>query len=183
MVGTGINAARPIQSDLSLAVRGGHHAQVQWLLNAGEDSHILNASGQSLIEIAALHGHLRVVQCLFTAAGEDFCTGKEAVDALASAALKGNIDIVRYLLGTGVGPSFDALCSAAVGGHLDVVRCLVVAGADCREAAACGMTPLFCATNGGHILVRQYLISVGAASAVPKVYPDVLTQIEFWEIV
>ncbi len=80
------------------AIRAGDEAQVEELLDAGEDANLLGERGRTPLMAAAESGNERIVRAVLDAGGEPFLTDSMGETALMIAAAHGHAAVCRLLL-------------------------------------------------------------------------------------
>ena len=103
-------AAGPDDDTLALAhalfdaARQGDAALLGSYLDAGAPANMTNASGDSLLMLAAYHGHAPAVQLLLQHGADANAVNDRGQTPLAGAAFKGYTDVAEALLGAGADP-------------------------------------------------------------------------------
>ncbi|WP_258073770.1 ankyrin repeat domain-containing protein [Arthrobacter sp. Y81] len=103
-------AAGPDDDTLALAhalfdaARQGDAALLGSYLDAGAPANMTNASGDSLLMLAAYHGHAPAVQLLLRHGADANAVNDRGQTPLAGAAFKGYTDVAEALLGAGADP-------------------------------------------------------------------------------
>jgi ankyrin repeat protein len=102
--------AGPDDDTLALAhalfdgARQGDSALLGSYLDAGAPANMTNASGDSLLMLAAYHGHAAAVQLLLRHGADANAVNDRGQTPLAGAAFKGYTDVAEALLGAGADP-------------------------------------------------------------------------------
>ena len=86
------------------AARQGDAALLGSYLDAGAPANMTNASGDSLLMLAAYHGHAPAVQLLLQHGADANAVNDRGQTPLAGAAFKGYTDVAEALLGAGADP-------------------------------------------------------------------------------
>ena len=86
------------------AARQGDAALLGSYLDAGAPANMTNASGDSLLMLAAYHGHAPAVQLLLQHGADANAINDRGQTPLAGAAFKGYTDVAEALLGAGADP-------------------------------------------------------------------------------
>jgi ankyrin repeat protein len=86
------------------AARQGDSALLGSYLDAGAPANMTNASGDSLLMLAAYHGHAAAVQLLLRHGADANAVNDRGQTPLAGAAFKGYTDVAEALLGAGADP-------------------------------------------------------------------------------
>jgi len=103
-------AAGPDDETLALAhalfdaARQGDAGLLGSYLDAGAPANMTNASGDSLLMLAAYHGHAPAVQLLLQHGADANAVNDRGQTPLAGAAFKGYTDVAEALLGAGADP-------------------------------------------------------------------------------
>ncbi|MBP1135308.1 ankyrin repeat protein [Arthrobacter sp. PvP023] len=110
----GAGPAGPDDETLALAhalfdaARQGDTALLGSYLDAGAPANMTNASGDSLLMLAAYHGHAPAVQLLLQHGADANAVNDRGQTPLAGAAFKGYADVAEALLGAGADPDAGA---------------------------------------------------------------------------
>jgi uncharacterized protein len=86
------------------AAREGDSALLGSYLDAGAPANMTNASGDSLLMLAAYHGHAPAVELLLRHGADANAANDRGQTPLAGAAFKGYTDVAEALLGAGADP-------------------------------------------------------------------------------
>jgi ankyrin repeat protein len=86
------------------AARQGDAALLGGYLDAGAPANMANASGDSLLMLAAYHGHAPAVRLLLQHGADANAINDRGQTPLAGAAFKGYTDVAEALLGAGADP-------------------------------------------------------------------------------
>jgi ankyrin repeat protein len=158
-------------------------AIVRLLIAKGADVHAKDASGNTILNAAAVGNDIATIRLLIDAGLDVNGAGITGLTPLISSAYHGNLTAVKLLLSTGAGvnavakvprlflfpdpksgpialTSVTALIAAAGGGSPELLRTLLDAGADVNARDGRGMTPLMLAvarTNQDPAAIRLLL--------------------------
>jgi ankyrin repeat protein len=114
---TGTGATEPVEDNdaavalahtLFQAARDGNDALLGAYLEAGAPATMTNATGDSLLMLAAYHGHAGTVGLLLQHGADANTANDRGQTPLAGAAFKGYPDVARILLGAGADPDAGA---------------------------------------------------------------------------
>jgi hypothetical protein len=167
------------------AVKGGHAAVAERLLDAGVDidCEYGGFGGRTALQAAADAGHAELVRLLLRKgalvdARQPGTSGIHGDTALQLAAARGDADMVEMLLAAGADVNAPpghagrrtALQAAAEGGHLTVVQLLLAADADVS------MNVMQAAVARGNLAVIEWLLVSCAGSAQPLAAHDWLME-------
>lgn len=86
------------------AAREGNSELLGGYLAAGAPATLTNASGDSLVMLAAYHGHAATVRLILTHGGDANMPNDRGQTPLAGAVFKGYTDVARELLAAGADP-------------------------------------------------------------------------------
>ena len=125
---------------LSNAVVAGHSALVTGLLKNGADGNARDATGATLLMMAADSGNLEVVKALLAARVDVNAVDERGWGALMKAVYNAELDR----------------------GFPDVVQALIDAGANIEATIAFGVRPLMLAAGYGEAAVVEVLLDAGA---------------------
>ncbi|MFF1883279.1 ankyrin repeat domain-containing protein [Pseudarthrobacter sp. NPDC058196] len=102
------DAAVALAHTLFQAARDGNDALLGAYLEAGAPATMTNATGDSLLMLAAYHGHADTVVLLLQHGADANTANDRGQTPLAGAAFKGYPDVARVLLGAGADPDAGA---------------------------------------------------------------------------
>lgn len=148
---------------LHVAIKHSTPAVVTLLLRRGVQLHDVDASGVTVLELAAERGDAPLVEELLRF-GADACRGQ----ALAAAAARAHVDTIMLLLsrapscGTDVLQLNAALCAVANAGHVHVARALLVLGASANARDRYNNTALQLAARRNTAATCELLLHAGA---------------------
>ena len=157
--------AQGLLDDLTVAVANDRADDVKRLLARGMDPNSVDASGDTLLGIAARNGSARVVAVLVAAKADPEKPNRYGDTPLLLASLKGDLDTVRALVAAGasINPrGWTPLIYAATGGHDAVATFLLQRGADINATSPNGTTALMMAIREHHLDTARLLIGRGA---------------------
>ncbi|GAA1342948.1 ankyrin repeat domain-containing protein [Arthrobacter roseus] len=121
------DAALELAQRLFDAAREGHTDTLTRYVSAGVPATMTNASGDSLLMLAAYHGHADTVGVLLEAGAEPDSLNDRGQTPLAGAVFKGYRDVVAALVAAGADPDAGtptARASAEYFGKLDMLELL-----------------------------------------------------------
>ncbi len=176
-----------------LAIKGGHAAVAERLLDAGVDidCEYGGFGRRTALQAAAEAGHAELVRLLLRKgalvdARQPGTTRINAGTALQLAAARGDVDMVEMLLAAGADVDAPpaphggrtALQAAAEGGHLTVLQLLLGADADVNAAPAYqgSKTVMQSAVAGGNLAVIEWLLVSGAGFAQSPAAQDLFME-------
>ena len=156
---------------------------IKMLIDAGCNPRLLNAYGKTAFDSVAENGYISVVRYLYDTLHSTFSS-----DILLSVAGSESWDVnpvLKFLIDTGASvhvthPNGDTLLHLAIMAlqedtdSFDRVKLLVNAGCDPRARNLAGKTPFHVAAKRGHVLVMEYLRSLG----IPLPSDVMVTQFE-----
>lgn len=119
---------------LLLAVREGHWAVAERLLQAHADAEVADGAGKTALVVAAEEGHVGVIELLLSRGAVLEAKDKEGLSALSWSCLRG---------------------------RLQAAKCLAERGADVHHVDAAGRTPLDLAAYQGSAALVQMLLDRG----------------------
>ena len=157
--------AQGLLDDLTVAVANDRADDVKRLLARGMDPNSVDASGDTLLGIAARNGSARTVAVLVAAKADPDKRNRFGDTPLLLASLKGDLETVRALVAAGaaINPrGWTPLIYAATGGHDAVATFLLQRGADINAASPNGTTALMMAIRERHLDTARLLIGRGA---------------------
>jgi uncharacterized protein len=96
--------------------RAGEREQLSAYVEAGVPVDLTDASGNTLLMLAAYHGHPETVQMLAEAGGDVNRANDRGQTPLAGAVFKGESDVVRVLLAAGADPDAGTPSARATAG-------------------------------------------------------------------
>jgi uncharacterized protein len=96
--------------------RAGEREQLSAYVEAGVPVDLTDASGNTLLMLAAYHGHPATVQMLAEAGGDVNRANDRGQTPLAGAVFKGESDVVRVLLAAGADPDAGTPSARATAG-------------------------------------------------------------------
>jgi len=102
------DAAVALAHSLFQAARDGNDALLGAYLEAGAPATMTNATGDSLLMLAAYHGHADTVELLIRHGADANTANDRGQTPLAGAAFKGYPDVARVLLDAGADPDAGA---------------------------------------------------------------------------
>ncbi|WP_285319156.1 ankyrin repeat domain-containing protein [Pseudarthrobacter sp. lyk4-40-TYG-27] len=102
------DAAVALAHSLFQAARDGNDALLGAYLEAGAPATMTNATGDSLLMLAAYHGHVDTVELLLKHGADANTANDRGQTPLAGAAFKGYPDVARVLLDAGADPDAGA---------------------------------------------------------------------------
>lgn len=141
---------------LHWAVKWGHEAMVEVLLEGGADTEAKDQEGMTQLCWAAFHGREAVVQLLLERGADIETKGFLDRTPLSRAAELGHEAVAKLLLERGADieakdfSRLTPLALAAEWGHESVVKLLLEGGADSKVKDSLGITPLMWAAENGH---------------------------------
>ena len=160
---------------LILAINAGYCEIVNILLMNDASVNQEDEKGKSPLFLAVEKGNIEIVKLLVLYKAQIDCLSdfphRGGIFALMYASQHGHADLVKILLDAGARADrctyyrSSALSFAAIGGHLDVVTLLLANKATTttiNKENIWGKTPLFLATQSGHIKVVEALLLAGA---------------------
>lgn len=161
--------AAPVWADsyddaLSAAALG-QDGDLSTLLRKGLDPETVDASGNTLLILAARDGHLSTVELLLKHRAKVTARNAAGDSALMMAVLKGERAVVARLLDAGAPinqAGWTPLMYAAFEGHADIVSLLLARGAEVDARAPNQATPLMLAARNGHLDAARVLLKAGA---------------------
>ncbi|WP_341645070.1 ankyrin repeat domain-containing protein [Thauera sp. SDU_THAU2] len=133
------------------------------LIDGGIDPNSVDASGNTLLILAAREGQAATVEALLQRGVPIDQQSSSGDSALMLAVLGGYDDVVRVLLKAGAKVNHDGwapLHYAAFEGRESMLDALFAAGADVNARAPNLATPLMLAARNGHIKVVRRLLAV-----------------------
>jgi ankyrin repeat protein len=169
--GAGVNASFSIEYDgsmLRLAVVSNAIKCVELLLQAGDDTSVLNSEGKTALHTAAeVNEDAAIIDLLLKAGVEIDAKDMIGRTPLHWAALEGNNKCVDMLLkaGAGVDAKSDAMRTplhhACIKGHSDCADLLLKTGADKNTEDVNSSTPLHTTAWGGAVQCVKLLLNAG----------------------
>jgi len=162
---------------LHLAVKHGHRAAVDALIQASADVRAADHLGFSVLHYAVRQGDVDTVITLLHHGASVEAVAQGGVRPLLSAARAGNLNVVRALIGAGADLGAadlrggTALHQAAIQGHAELIPLLIRQGAPREARAEAGFTPLHFAAARGHWPVIQRLIE-SDVDLYARTYPE-----------
>ncbi|MBL8447278.1 MAG: ankyrin repeat domain-containing protein [Zoogloeaceae bacterium] len=147
----------------------GHDGDLAALLKRGLDPETVDASGNTLLILAARDGHLSTVDLLLGYRAKVAARNAAGDSALMMAVLKGNKPVVSRLLDAGAPfnhGGWTPLMYAAFEGQADLVSLLLARGAEVDARAPNQATPLMLAARNGHLDAVRLLLKAGADPTV-----------------
>ena len=150
--------------DLLEAAREGHDECIKKLIVAGADLNVVNAYGQTPLNLAAGRGHDTLCKTLIEAGADVNVADTSGWTPFHWAGLARQETCMRILIDAGADlPQCDSLYHAAYYGHDVRIRTLIAAGANPNAVDNAGMTPLHDAAFFDHtVYVWTALIASGA---------------------
>ena len=152
------------QDALSAAALG-HDGDLVELLDKGLDPNTVDASGNTLLILAARDDHLSTVDILLKRKAKVATRNFAGDSALMMAVLKGHTAVAKRLLEAGAPVNqsgWTPLMYAAFEGRADLVELLLAKGADVNARAPNLSTPLMLAARNGHMDAVRLLLKAGA---------------------
>lgn len=143
----------------------GNDGDLLALLNRGLDPNTVDASGNTLIILAARDGHLSTVDILIKRRAKVSARNFAGDSALMMAVLKGEKAVVQRLLEAGAAVNHSGwtpLMYAAFEGQVDLLEMLLAKGAEVNARSPNQSTPLMLAARNGHLEVVRRLLKAGA---------------------
>lgn len=168
-----VKSVKNSRSPLHQAAQNGHLNAIVTLLRHGAIPDLVEEDGWSPLLLACQQGHIDIVSALLDSGAEINLQEKDGATGLWLAAQQGHTAVVKLLLDRGAKQlaTFDAqrmpIHQAAQNNRLEALKLLVEGGADinCRSNSSeqdGGITPLWLASQGGHVAILDYLIEKGA---------------------
>lgn len=156
-----VQAAGQLDADLLRTVLDDRGDIAAALLQCGANANYANASGTSVLMLAARHGRIRALQALLRAGADRHAVDRWGNTALAYAAHGGHLAVL-HALAQGAADLDAGLLAAARSGDAAAVGTLVRAGANPDAVGASGHNALFEAAYGGDGGMVDALIEAGA---------------------
>lgn len=148
--------------DIIVAANQSNTEVVVGLLNRGMDVNTADATGTTLLMIAARTGNELLLDFLLKNKSNILKKNKYGDSAIAIAAIGGRLDMVRKLADHGAeidgSGSWSPLQYAAFGGRAEIIAYLVERGADVNRKAPNGQTALMLAVKQGHLAAIRGLL-------------------------
>ncbi|XP_053241805.1 M-phase phosphoprotein 8 isoform X4 [Podarcis raffonei] len=149
------------------AVKNGQYATVKMALNSNEEYNIdqEDASGMTLVMLAAAGGHDDIIRLLIRKGAKVNCKQKNGTTALILAAEKNNLTTAAILLEAGAYVNLQqnngetALMKACRRGNYDLVRLMIESGADCNISSKHQTSALHFAKQYNNLQVQELLTS------------------------
>src|SRR5574337_1022092 len=149
--------------DALSAVALGHDGDLVELLDKGMDPNTVDASGNSLLILAARDSHLSTVDLLIKRGAKVGQRNFAGDSALMMAVLKGEVAKRLLAADAPVNQSgWTPLMYAAYSGRADMVALLLEKGADVNARAPNQSTSLMLAARNGHMDAVRLLLKAGA---------------------
>lgn len=151
--------------DILDAAALGHDGDLVELLDKGMDTETVDASGNTLLILAARDGHLSTVDLLIKRRAKLGARNLAGDSALMVATLKGETKVVERLLQAGAPVNqngWTALMYAAFEGRSELVGLLLSKGAEVDARAPNQSTALMLAARNGHLEAVRLLLKAGA---------------------
>lgn len=151
--------------DILNAAEKGESGQVIDLLKRGMDVNTADATGNTLLIIAARNGNLELLDFLLRNRANPLMRNKYGDSALMVATLRGDASTVQRLLAAKAPVNHDgwtALHYAAYGGNAEIVRLLAAHGASLDAEAPNGQTSLMLAASNGKLEAVKALVDADA---------------------
>jgi ankyrin repeat protein len=166
------------------AAQNGHMEAVKFLVKKGANinaqlpAFVPEFEGASALRQATQNRHSRIVAYLLKKGANPNIQDKKGATPLLLAAQNGDLPTIKVLVLNGArvneqGNSTTqhegktALMQASLGGYTDIVAYLIEKGANPNLKDKNGITPLYCAAQGGNLEVLKLLTSAGAQRNVP----------------
>ena len=156
------------QDALSAAALG-HDGDLVELLDKGMDPNTIDASGNSLLILAARDGHLSTVDILLKRGAKVAHRNFAGDSALMMAVLKGEMAVTKRLLAANAPinqSGWTPLMYAAYEGRADMVALLLEKGAEVNARAPNQSTPLMLAARNGKMDAVRLLLKAGADTEI-----------------
>ena len=99
--------------------RGGETERLQAYVEKGVPVNLTDATGNTLLMLAAYHGHAQTVSALASLGADPNRTNDRGQSPLAGAIFKGEDDVVRALLATGADPDIGTPSARATAQMFD----------------------------------------------------------------
>nr|XP_028582102.1 M-phase phosphoprotein 8 isoform X1 [Podarcis muralis] len=149
------------------AVKNGQYAVVKMALNSNEEYNLdqEDASGMTLVMLAAAGGHDDIIRLLIRKGAKVNCKQKNGTTALILAAEKNNLTTAAILLEAGAYVNLQqnngetALMKACRRGNYDLVRLMIESGADCNISSKHQTSALHFAKQYNNLQVQELLTS------------------------
>ncbi|XP_033002170.1 M-phase phosphoprotein 8 isoform X2 [Lacerta agilis] len=149
------------------AVKNGQYAMVKRALNSNEEYNLdhEDASGMTLVMLAAAGGHDDIIRFLIRKGAKVNCQQKNGTTALILAAEKNNLTTAAILLEAGAYVNLQqnngetALMKACRRGNYDLVRLMIESGADCNISSKHQTSALHFAKQYNNLQVQELLTS------------------------
>lgn len=143
------------------AVEKGDANEVAAHLDRGLDANTTDASGNTILMLAARLGHRELASLLLARKASVNRRNAVGDNALMMASIKGDLPMVRLLAAAGAElnhAGWTPLHYAAFGGHGEVAKFLLEKGADKNALAPNAYTPLMLAARGGHSAAARVIL-------------------------
>ncbi|KAJ9595612.1 hypothetical protein L9F63_013208, partial [Diploptera punctata] len=144
-------------------IQCGDTAMTQLLIDAGDDIHVGDHAGFTLLHDVAGGGYVDMAEILLDAGADINARATGGITPLHQAAMYGHLEMCKLLISKGCAvdqrSDFNStpLHYAAENGHSEVVKFLVQCGANVNAEDSDGVTPYEDATRAGHISVAMWL--------------------------
>ncbi|XP_060518374.1 putative ankyrin repeat protein RF_0381 isoform X2 [Cylas formicarius] len=159
-----VYGGRQRQTALHVAVRGGHMAVINLLLESGSDINALDVEEKSVLTLSVRQGCEEVVKILVTNGARVNHEEPGGLTPLRLAVWSNNAAVVKILLNAGarIIHSHHLLHNAISNNNFKVVKLLIEAGTALNVRDEHGYTPLMLACSRKNLSIIRLLLSKGA---------------------